>query len=65
MELKPLRSADKCNMKITFYLSDELYTEYKSLHKKAKDFGFRVDLTIDFSTWFSRQLEQAKTALIR
>jgi len=49
MELKPLRSADKRNMKITFYLSDELYTEYKNLQKQAKDLGFRVDLTNDFS----------------
>jgi hypothetical protein len=63
MELKPLRSADKRNMKVTFYLSDELYSAYKSLQKQAKEIGFRVDLTNDFSTWFSTQLEEAKTAL--
>ena len=43
MELKPLRSADKKAMKITFYLSEELYSRYKDLQKKAKSRGYRLD----------------------
>lgn len=63
MELKPIRSADKKNMKITFYLSEVLYSDYKETQKKAKNLGYRIDLTNDFSTWFSTQLEQTKNAL--
>ena len=63
MELKPLRSADKKAMKITFYLSEELYSRYKDLQKKAKSRGYRLGLTGDFSGWFTRQLAEAETKL--
>jgi len=63
MELKPISSADKKNMKITFYLSEELYSSYKDLQKRAKKQGFKMDLTSDFSVWFSGQLEDAEFSL--
>ncbi len=63
MELRPLKSINKKNMKITFYLSEELYKNYKSLQKQAKSRGYRLDLTSDFSQWFSRQLEEAEESI--
>jgi len=63
MELKPIRSIDKRNMKITFYLSEGLYTEYKAIQKKAKAMGYKVDLSADFSSWFAKQLENAKISI--
>jgi hypothetical protein len=63
MELKPIRSIDKKNMKVTFYLSEILYSQYKGIQKKAKELGYKVDFSNDFSSWFAEQLEQAKSAL--
>jgi hypothetical protein len=63
MELKPIRSIDKKNMKITFYLSEELYSTYKNLQKRAKVKGYKLDLSSDFSIWFSNQLEEANQSL--
>jgi len=63
MELKPIRSLDKKNMKVTFYLSAELYSNYKNLQKRAKTSGFKLDLSKDFSIWFSQQLDEANLSL--
>ncbi len=63
MELKPLRSADKKYMKITFYLSGELYSNYRDLQRRAKSLGYKLDLTGDFSTWFSKQIQEADLSL--
>jgi hypothetical protein len=63
MELKPIRSVDKKNMKITFYLSEELYSNYKNLQKRAKTLGYRLDLSKDFSVWFTKQLDEAHLSL--
>ena len=63
MELKPLRSLDKKNMKVTFYLSEELYSKYKSLQKKAKTLGYRLEFSNDFSSWFAIQLQEADLSL--
>ena len=63
MELKPIRSVDRKNMKITFYLSEELYSQYKDIQKKAKSKGYRIDFNADFSVWFSKQLDHANTAV--
>jgi len=63
MELKPIRSIDKKNMKITFYLSEELYSSYKKLQKRAKTLGYRLDLSKDFSVWFARQINEAELSL--
>lgn len=63
MELRPIKSTDKKNMKITFYLSEELYQKYKTLQKQAKTRGYRLDLTSDFSTWFSKELEEAEQSI--
>ena len=63
MELKPIRSVDRKNMKITFYLSEELYSQYKDIQKKAKTKGYRIDFNADFSGWFSKQLDHASTAV--
>ena len=63
MELKPIRSLDKKNMKVTFYLSEELYSNYKNLQKRAKTLGYKLDLSKDFSVWFARQLDQADLSL--
>jgi hypothetical protein len=63
MELKPIRSVDRKNMKITFYLSEELYSQYKDIQKKAKSKGYRIDFNADFSAWFSKQLDHANTAV--
>ena len=63
MELKPIRSLDKKNMKITFYLSEELYSHYRELQKQAKSLGYKLDLAKDFSGWFAKQLADADTSL--
>ncbi len=63
MELKPLRSADKKYMKITFYLSEELYANYRDLQRRAKSLGYKLDLTRDFSIWFAQQIEEADNSL--
>ena len=63
MELKPLRSADKKYMKITFYLSEELYANYRELQKRAKALGYKLDLTNDFSGWFTKQIEDADASI--
>jgi hypothetical protein len=63
IELKPIRSLDKKNMKVTFYLSADLYTDYKNLQKRAKSLGYKLDLSKDFSTWFARQLQDADVSL--
>jgi hypothetical protein len=63
MELKPIRSIDKKNMKVTFYLSETLYSQYKNIQKKAKELGYKVDFSNDFTTWFSRQLQEAEVAI--
>lgn len=63
MELKPIRSTDKKNMKITFYLSEELYSKYKHLQKMAKNHGYKLDLTNDFARWFEKQLGEAERAI--
>ena len=63
MELKPLRSTDKKYMKITFYLSEELYSNYRDLQKRAKSLGFKLDLTNDFSAWFTKQIEEADMSI--
>jgi hypothetical protein len=63
MELKPLRSIDRKNMKITFYLSEELYSLYKDIQKKARSKGYKIDFNTDFSNWFSKQLNEAHTAI--
>ncbi|KAA3614955.1 MAG: hypothetical protein D8M58_10910 [Calditrichaeota bacterium] len=63
MELKPLRSADKKYMKITFYLSEELYSNYRDLQKRAKTLGYKLDLTSDFSVWFNKQIEEAEASI--
>jgi len=63
MQLKPIRSEDKKNMKITFYLSEQLYSNYKDLQKRAKSKGYRLDMSGDFSHWFARQIEQAEKAI--
>ncbi len=63
MELKPLKSADKKYMKITFYLSEELYSNYRELQRRAKTLGYKLDLTGDFSTWFASQIEDADTSI--
>ena len=63
MELKPIRSIDRKNMKITFYLSEELYSSYKELQKKARVKGYKVDFNADFSGWFSTQLNDAQRAI--
>jgi hypothetical protein len=63
MELKPIRSIDRKNMKITFYLSEELYSSYKEIQKKAKSKGYKIDFNADFTNWFSRQLSEAQMAI--
>jgi hypothetical protein len=63
MELKPIRSIDRKNMKITFYLSEELYSSYKEIQKKAKLKGYKIDFNADFSNWFSEQLNHAQKAI--
>jgi hypothetical protein len=63
MELKPIRSIDKKNMKITFYLSEELYSTYKELQKRARGKGYKLDLSSDFSHWFANQLADADLSL--
>jgi hypothetical protein len=63
MELKPIRSIDRKNMKITFYLSEELYSLYKELQKKSRIKGYKVDFNADFSGWFSTQLKEAQRAI--
>lgn len=63
MELKPIRSIDRKNMKVTFYLSEELYSSYKEIQKKARSKGFKVDFNADFTNWFSDQLEEAQVAV--
>ena len=63
MELKPIRSLDKKNMKITFYLSEELYSNYRNLQKGAKIVGYKLDLSKDFSVWFAQQLDDANLSL--
>ena len=63
MELKPIRSVDRKNMKVTFYLSEELYSLYKELQKKARLKGYKVDFNADFSGWFSAQLKDTQRAL--
>lgn len=63
MELKPLRSLDKKNMKVTFYLSEELYSNYRNLQKRAKTVGYKLDLAKDFSVWFAKQLDDANLSL--
>lgn len=63
MELKPLKSADKKYMKITFYLSEELYSNYRKLQGRAKSLGYKLDLTTDFSAWFAQQIEDADVSL--
>ena len=63
MELKPLRSADKKYMKITFYLSEELYSNYRKLQGRAKTLGYKLDLTSDFSVWFAKQIEDADLSI--
>jgi len=63
MEIKPLRSSDKKNMKVTFYLSETLYSQYKNIQKKAKELGYKVDFSNDFTSWFAGQLQEAKRAL--
>ena len=63
MELKPIRSIDKKNMKVTFYLAEELYSNYKDLQKRAKSLGYKLDLSRDFSNWFARQLDQANSSI--
>jgi hypothetical protein len=63
MELKPIRSIDRKNMKVTFYLSEELYSSFKELQKKARSKGFKVDFNADFTSWFSSQLEEAQKAI--
>ena len=47
MELKPIRSIDRKNMKITFYLSKELYSSYKDLQKKARSKGYKIDFNAE------------------
>ena len=63
MELKPIRSIDRKNMKITFYLSKELYSSYKDLQKKARSKGYKIDFNAEFSIWFSKQLNEAQEAI--
>lgn len=63
MEIRPIRSADKKNMKVTFYLSETLYSQYKNLQKRAKSLGYKVDFSNDFTSWFSGQLQEAENAL--
>ena len=63
MELKPIRSVDRKNMKVTFYLSEELYSSYKELQKKARLKGYKVDFNADFSGWFSSQLKETQRAI--
>ena len=63
MELRPIRSVDRKNMKITFYLPEELYSNYKSLQKRARSLGYKLDLAKDFSVWFAGQLEAAENSL--
>ena len=63
MELKPIRSIDRKNMKVTFYLSKELYSSYKDIQKKARFRGFKVDFNADFTNWFSDQLKEAQVAV--
>ncbi len=63
MELKPLKSADKKYMKITFYLSQELYTSYRDLQSRAKSLGYKLDLTNDFSKWFADQIAEADLSI--
>ena len=63
MELKPIRSVDRKNMKITFYLSEELYSSYKEIQKQAKSKGYKIDFNADFTNWFSRQLSEAQLAI--
>ena len=63
MELKPIKSADKKYMKITFYLSEELYSNYRNLQSRAKSLGYKLDLTNDFSIWFAKQIEEADTSI--
>ena len=63
MELKPLRSADKKYMKITFYLSEELYSNYRRLQGRAKSLGYKLDLTSDFSVWFAKQIDEADESI--
>ena len=63
MELKPIRSIDRKNMKITFYLSEELYSSYKDIQKKARTKGYKIDFNADFSNWFAEQLDDAQMAI--
>ncbi len=63
MELKPIRSIDRKNMKVTFYLSEELYSSYKEIQKKARSKGYKVDFNADFISWFSDQLKEAQIAV--
>ena len=63
MEIKPIRSIDKKNMKVTFYLSETLYSQYKNIQKRAKALGYKVDFSNDFTTWFAGQLQEAERAL--
>ena len=63
MELKPIRSVDRKNMKVTFYLSEELYSSYKAIQKKARSKGYKIDFNADFSNWFSSQLIEAGKAI--
>jgi hypothetical protein len=50
-------------MKVTFYLSETLYGQYKNIQKKAKALGYKVDFSNDFTTWFAGQLQEAESAL--
>ena len=63
MELKPIKSADKKDMKITFYLSEELHANYRNLQGKAKALGYKLDLTNDFSKWFAEQIAEADLSI--
>jgi len=63
VELKPVRSIDRKNMKVTFYLSEELYSSYKDIQKKARSKGYKVDFNADFSGWFYDQLQDAQKSI--
>jgi len=63
VELKPVRSIDRKNMKVTFYLSEELYSSYKDIQKKARSKGYKVDFNAAFSGWFYDQLQDAQKSI--
>ena len=63
MELKQIRSLYNKKMKITFYLSEELYSNYRNLQKRTKTVGYKLDLSKDFSVWFVQQLDDANLSL--